>query len=109
MPSTPVTVIARFKAKDGMVEQAKQALLALVEPTRAEPGCINYDLHQDPTDPARFVFYENWTSDQDLNQHLNKPHLVALRKEMDRLFDQPPQIERWTMTSDPAPSRTPIP
>ena len=36
--------------------------LKLIDITRAEEGCINYDLHQDNENPAHFLFYENWKS-----------------------------------------------
>lgn len=62
MTPVPITVVARFRAKRGMENRLRQELIALVEPTRREPGCINYDLHQDRDDPVQFLFYENWTS-----------------------------------------------
>jgi len=99
MPDMKVTVIARFKARDNMIDEAKRELLVLVPLTRAESGCLNYDLHQDPLDPRLFLFYENWTSQADLDKHLNQPHLKALRKKSQRLFDAPVTIEQWQMIS----------
>ena len=55
---TPLTVIARLKAKDGSEEKLGAMLRALVAPTRAEKGCINYDLHRSHDDPGLFIFYE---------------------------------------------------
>ena len=43
---SPLTVIAKFKAKSGSEEQLYEELRNLVAPTRAEEGCINYDLHR---------------------------------------------------------------
>ena len=54
----PLTVIAKLKAKQGCEEQLGQMLRGLVEPTRAEKGCINYDLHRSHEDPGLFIFYE---------------------------------------------------
>jgi len=62
-----VTIIAKIKAKPGKQEQLKNELLALIEPTRSEEGCINYNLHQDSDNDAVFMFYENWASKQALD------------------------------------------
>ena len=40
-----VTVIAFHRAKPGKEDDLREALLSLCDPTRAEKGCINYDLH----------------------------------------------------------------
>src|SRR5881628_2927068 len=37
--------------------------------TRKEKGCILYDLHESTTDPARFVFVEQWETMEDLMAH----------------------------------------
>ncbi len=92
MNSKPLTVIAILKAKPGKEAAMKKELLALIPPTRKEPGCLNYDLHQDTEDPARFVFHENWTSKAHLDAHLERPHLKALNAKGVELFGEPPQL-----------------
>jgi quinol monooxygenase YgiN len=99
MSGKQVTVLARFKAKPGMEEKAKQAILACVAPTRAEAGCINYDLHQDPNDRAVFILYENWASKEILEQHLETPHLLGLKAQSDELFAEPLDITLLEMIS----------
>jgi quinol monooxygenase YgiN len=93
--SEPLTVIARFRAKPGQESRALETLRALVEPTRAESGCINYDLHQSIEDPAFFVFYENWESVEHLEEHSQSQHLQALRKIQTEIFAGPPEVTRW--------------
>ena len=62
MSSGKLTVVARFKAKPGKEEQVKRELLKLLAPTRAETGCLNYDLHESLGNPAEFLFHENWAA-----------------------------------------------
>jgi quinol monooxygenase YgiN len=45
----------------------------LIPITRAEEGCIQYDLHQDNEEPAHFLFYENWASRELWQIHMNSP------------------------------------
>ena len=75
MAGTQISVLAMFKAKSGLEERVREELSKLVAPTRAESGCINYDLHQCSDDKSKFMLYENWVSKKDLDVHLEMPHL----------------------------------
>lgn len=72
-----LTIVAKIKANPDKIELVKAELLKLIPITRAEEGCINYDLHQDNDDPAHFVFYENWESRELWQIHMSAPHLAA--------------------------------
>jgi len=76
----PLTIVAIFEANPGREEELSHALRALVAPTRAEPGCLNYDLHRDLVTPGRFLFYENWETRHDWEAHMESDHL-RLHKE----------------------------
>ena len=91
-----VTVIAFHRAKPGKERALREALLALCGPTRAEKGCINYDLHVSAGDPALLVFHENWECKDDLDTHLASPHIDAFRQIADDLLPEPPNITLWS-------------
>ncbi len=74
---TTLTIVARIEAKADKVEQVKKALLALIEPTRSEDGCLRYDLHQDNENAEVFLFYEIWSSREQWQTHMNSDHLKA--------------------------------
>lgn len=95
MKDRRVTVIARARSRQGMEEKLKAELLALVAPTHAERGCINYDLHQSADDPAHFMFHENWESRAALDAHLATPHLTAFRERAPDLLAEPMEITLW--------------
>ena len=78
VPKDAVILTAMVKAKPGQEDVVKQALLSLVEPTRKEPGCLCYNLHQSKADPTQFMFYEQWASKEDLSAHGKTPHMKAL-------------------------------
>lgn len=99
MTNGKVTVVARFKARPGMEETLRRELLALIDPTTAENGCINYDLHQSADDKALFMFYENWLSREDLDDHLQMPYLQAFLARTDELLAEPAEISLWKMIS----------
>jgi quinol monooxygenase YgiN len=64
------TIIGTVVAKPEKRDELLHILSAQVAPTRAEPGCINYDFHCDQADPNVFVFYENFASKAALEDHL---------------------------------------
>lgn len=75
-----LTIVAHIHAKEDQIDRVKQQLTQLVEPTRNEDGCINYDLHQDNENPAHFMFFENWESRALWQDHMASEHIQAYRK-----------------------------
>ncbi|OUS41203.1 antibiotic biosynthesis monooxygenase [Oleispira antarctica] len=73
---TQLTIIANIKANSNKIDLVKSELLKLIEVTRAEKGCISYDLHQDNENPAHFMFYENWESRELWQTHMANAHLA---------------------------------
>ena len=51
-------------------EAFEQLFRAYVEPSRAEPGCIEYHMLRDVQDPTLFIFYEVWASREALAEHM---------------------------------------
>jgi len=95
MAGKQVTVVVRMKAKTGMEVRVRQELLNLLKPTRAERGCINFDMHQAPNDPALFLFHENWVSEEDLKRHFETPHIKRWIEEAKALLAEPMELRRW--------------
>jgi quinol monooxygenase YgiN len=82
MAKSAVGVVARIVAKPDSVEIVRDGLLSLLEPTRAEPGCILYELMQNTADPTDFTFYEEWTDEASLNAHGAAAHLKSTFQEL---------------------------
>jgi len=78
--SDQLTLIVRVKAKPGQEARLLRELKGMLAPTRAEAGCINYELHQSQSDPALFALYENWVSQAALDAHFETPYLKAVFK-----------------------------
>jgi quinol monooxygenase YgiN len=78
MPKEGIILVAMVKAKPGQEEAVQEALLSLVEPTRKEPGCLCYNLHQSKSDKTQFMFYEQWAGKAALDAHGKMPYMKAL-------------------------------
>jgi quinol monooxygenase YgiN len=72
-----LTIVAKITAITEHRALVKSELQKLITPTRAEEGCINYDLHQDNENPDVFLFFENWESLELLEMHLANTHIAA--------------------------------
>ena len=70
-----LTIVANIHAHQDKIDLVKSELLKLIDITRNEQGCIGYDLHQDNSNPAHFMFYENWQNRDLWQQHMNNQHL----------------------------------
>ena len=99
MTNKRVTVTARVKAKGGMGEKVREECLALVAASRKERGCIIYDLHQSTEDPTLFMFYENWTSREELERHLETPHALRFDERTEGMLAEPEEITIWEMVN----------
>lgn len=76
MKQPKLTIVANIIAKPDHLELVKTELLKLIEVTRKEEGCINYDLHQDNEIPNGFLFFENWENRELWQKHMNNKHLA---------------------------------
>lgn len=74
---TKLTIVANIHANPDQIELVRAELEKLVPITRAEKGCLQYDLHRDNDNPAHFMFYETWQSRDLWQVHMNAPHLAA--------------------------------
>ena len=74
MSEAPVVLNVHMQAVPGRERDLEAQLRGLLEPTRKEPGCLAYELHADPENPGKFMFYEKFESQAALDSHLASPH-----------------------------------
>jgi quinol monooxygenase YgiN len=99
--SAQVTLVPFFTIMKGEIDKVRNAHLSMVEPTRAEPGCIDYDLYQSLDDPSVMFFYENWTDAEALSRHMNTPNFYRfVRGDIDGRLVVPWTALIMTMLSD---------
>ena len=69
-----IVLNVRLTAAPGQEQILEQQLVALLAPTRAEPGCVSYELHRDVEAPGKFMFQECFRGQAALDEHLQTPH-----------------------------------
>jgi len=87
-------IVVQFHAKPGCEAQLSDALKAVVEPTRAEPGCIEIHLCGALRDPATFFIQSAWTGEGEFEKHAELPHTVAFLSRLPPLIDHELRVFR---------------
>src|SRR2546425_6811888 len=67
-------VIARWLAAAGNEDRVREALEKLTRPSRAEPGCRQYQALQSLDDPGEFLIYEAYDDEAAYEAHGSSEH-----------------------------------
>jgi quinol monooxygenase YgiN len=86
---SPSVVVAEFVPADGKVDQLLAALGKAREASRAEDGCVSYELYQDTRNAGRWVMIEVWRDEGVRQTHLTTPHVADFRQTVPPLLKQP--------------------
>ncbi|KXS10505.1 hypothetical protein M427DRAFT_62029 [Gonapodya prolifera JEL478] len=90
-----IRTVAVLKAKK---EQAEEVGKILADGAKAvklnEPGCIEYTLLQDKSDPAVFIFVEQWKDEAAVEAHRTAPHFIEMNKKLKGKMGGAPSIHR---------------
>ena len=97
--SQPIHLIARHFARPETVDEVRRILLGLIESSRAEPGCLKYELLQNADDPADFTFVETFANDDALKAHASAAYIAGLAPRLEDLLAQPSDVRRYRAIS----------
>jgi quinol monooxygenase YgiN len=90
-------VLAKWVARADEEEKVADAIAKLVEPSRAEPGCLIYRAHRDLDEPRVFLLYEEYTDRAAYEAHAASDHFrryaieegIPLLETRERSFYEP--------------------
>jgi quinol monooxygenase YgiN len=95
MDKETVHIVAHAVARPGEERRVQTLLEKLIEPTRAEPGCLRYELFVNKENPGDFAFLEEYQSDNAFQAHMDSKHVTAAIAEVVPLLSVPPDIRRY--------------
>lgn len=72
-----IAISARVEVDPAHIDDYLTAAGALIDPTRAEPGCHLYAFARDIRQPNLVWISEQWASEAHLARHLASPHVTA--------------------------------
>lgn len=73
-----ILVIAKNIVKKDCIQKFIEATKELIIKTKAEVGCIDYNLYQDKDNLSLFTFVEKWESEEALNKHIASEHFKRI-------------------------------
>lgn len=77
--NTIIAVAAEWRVQPGHEETVRQLMRQATAAVRQhEPGNLLYIGHQDPADPAHFLFYEQYADQAALEAHRDSAHYQEL-------------------------------
>ncbi|PCC48419.1 putative quinol monooxygenase [Brevibacterium aurantiacum] len=77
-----IMIIAESHAAPGRADQVRALFESVVDRTRAEDGCLRYELLQDLDNGDRIILVEEWLDQASLDAHLGADHIVTLFQEI---------------------------
>jgi quinol monooxygenase YgiN len=107
MRDEPLTAMGIIRAKTGQERELGRRMAGLVGPTRAEPGCLAYDLFQSIDDSGVWILIERWRSVADLEAHVRADHMAAFLAHGDEVLADHPQNFRLRSTETIAEPKEP--
>jgi len=82
-----IIVLAKATPKEGMADKIIEGAQDLIKATRAEEGCIDYNLYN-PEDGSKFLlFVEQWETKAHLESHLQQPHFINFGSVIDEFAE----------------------
>lgn len=92
--------IAYLKANPSKNQALKAALLALIEPTRNEAGCMEYILYEDYKADGIFYMSEEFENEAAFDAHIQSDHFQNFAKMTDELLSEPVNVVRMNRVSN---------
>ena len=72
----------------------------LIEKSRAEEGNISYTLYQNPNEPVKFLFFEEWKSQEAIDIHFATEHFQEFDRTIGNYIAAPPVITIYDVTAE---------
>jgi quinol monooxygenase YgiN len=97
MAESPIILSVVIEAAPGREQELSSLLNSLVAPTRAEAGCLGYELNTSAEKPGVFLFYEKFANQAALDSHVSSPHFQGFLKQRegnDPIANQ--TVSRWS-------------
>ena len=90
----PVTLLVTLHARTECGSRLRDELGVLARISRADAGCIRYDVLEEVDAPDRFVLCEEWVDEASLVDHNSRPHVARFVEVAPPLLRAPMRVQR---------------
>lgn len=81
-----VQTVSKIFVKEDKVNELVELFKEMIEPTKKEDGCIQYEMYQDEEDPTILIVLEQWESRDAFDKHLQTEHFERIAPKMTELM-----------------------
>jgi quinol monooxygenase YgiN len=93
---TQMIIHASVFLKPEKVTDFIEAAKVIIDSSNLEPGCISYQLYQDPYNNTRFMFVETWKDQAAIDTHFAMPYFKAWGPKTQDWLSQPTELKIFT-------------
>ncbi len=86
MKTKRFTIMITGIAKEGREGHVKSFLSKLMEHSKKESGCIQYDIYQNSEDPQEFLLFTVWHSQEDFERHNQTAEMQEFKHRLAKEF-----------------------
>jgi quinol monooxygenase YgiN len=97
-----IVVLADVEIDPGNLEPMRQAMRAMEEASRAEPGCREYVFSQELSRPEKLRVCEIWDSMDALETHFGLPHMARFNQALRALPPRSLEIKVYELGAERA-------
>lgn len=90
----PVALLVSLSARDTGEIRLRDELAVLATMSRADAGCLRYDVLEELEEPGRFVLFEEWLDEDSLIDHNTRRHVTQFVETSASLLAAPMRIQR---------------
>ncbi|MCH4891264.1 antibiotic biosynthesis monooxygenase [Acidaminobacter sp. JC074] len=87
-----VKVVAEKYIDENKLEAFMALAGEMIELTRKEDGCLEYNIFQDENDPRHFSYIESWETREHLEKHFESEHFKRLVPKLGDLSEAGPVV-----------------
>ena len=102
-------IFARLEPKAGDENRLREELTRVIEPTRAEPGCLRIHFYESTREPLVFYIHSEWTDDAAFDAHIQMPHTQRFVEAAEQLTTEPIKAVRTKQQEAAARKGSPSP
>ncbi|MCH2256027.1 MAG: antibiotic biosynthesis monooxygenase [Alteromonas sp.] len=89
-------VFATITPKNEYFDDAKAAIQSILEETRNEVGCVQFDIHTNQESSVLYL-YEQWTDEAALENHYNQSYTRQVFKSYEQWLAAPVDVKNFTL------------
>ncbi|MBT3339673.1 MAG: antibiotic biosynthesis monooxygenase [Planctomycetes bacterium] len=94
-------IAAKLTAREGCIEELAEACGGMLDPSRAEPGCISYSFYMSVEKYGEILFFEEWKDQAAIDFHFATDHFQAFGPAIESYLASEPDIKIYDVAGEP--------